>query len=103
MYFFEGFVRAKSDPTLISEVKIGNTLVSDHPPEERHETRKLFKNEDEPHEEPKLFRKYREEKTNGQISDDSEIVQKFDQDGGFNGAIKDSGAQYLNILPEWQT
>ena len=100
-------MRAKSDPTLISEVKTGNTLIPDHPPEEKQETRKLFKNDDEPHEEPKIFRKYREEKTNGQISDDSsEIGQRFDQDGGLttnNGAVKDSGTQYLNILPEWQT
>jgi len=114
---------AKSDSSFISDVpseeKILKTkssaplFISDVPSADKNEVRKLFKAEDEPKDEPKIFRKYKEEKSfssrydNGnQMSGDTIITpHSYDQDGSFtmmNGAVKDSGVQYINVVPEWQ-
>ena len=95
-----GFVRAKSDPTLIPEI-----------PENIEKNEKIMKNEklikkpeifkkdesDDDEQTKTVFKKYKQDRS--RVSEDNT------EDNTLNGAlkiIKESPVQYLNIMPVWQ-
>lgn len=119
-----GFVRAKSDPNLIPEVDQStgppkftseDLSSSEPPPQEKSErNNKFFKNDvsENVREEPRIFKKSKENLKGSSkeeipaLEDGAIPTPNYEERGTFshnNGAIKNSGVQYLNILPEWQT